>query len=183
MSSGKPDFQIPLHYTLVCFFKRKDLSKIVKFLGKINSLDSNQYFYAPSELHLTLFGNMDINSDKDVLIDIIQNFLGQNKIIFHLLGVGSKEDPRSITAYPVNFYLKNLRRQLREVAGGKKLDDVYENLAWINFARFSQKPNQRLISTLEENFETDFGKVEPISIRLLKNSHRLLENAEVVYDF
>jgi hypothetical protein len=179
---SKDDLLLP-NYTVNCFFDDSDLENINSLAGKLRQIDPNQLFYNLKQLHITLQGEVDMNSNKDQIIKIVQDFLNTNKIEFHLLGVGSSKKVASVTAYPVNFDIARLRQKIRRIGGGTKFDGPYERLAWINFMRFLEKPKGELLIALRDEIDTDFGIVKLKAIQLLKNSSRLLKNAEVAHNF
>lgn len=171
------------NYTINCFFKEKDLTFVNILIDTLRSVDPNQLFYTPSQLHVTLLGQIDLNSDKNQIIKTVQDFLDQNKIMFHLFGVGGGKKAAFVTAYPIGFSIDKFRLKLRKVGGGKVFDDPYEKLAWINFMRYLVKPRGEFFDVLRGKTNTDFGIVKPSTIQLLKNSSRLLNGSETVHNF
>lgn len=177
------DDSLPLNYTVNCFFEIHDLTAVAELIEKLKLIDNRQLFYEPEWLHITLLGEIDIKTDKNEIIEVVQSFLDENSIEFELLGVGSSRKVSSITAFPVDFRIENLRSQLRELGGGSHLDGPYEQLCWINLMRFLQKPKPELLETLKKEINTNFGKIKPKSIQLLKNSSRTLKNKQVIHEF
>lgn len=168
------------HYTLVCYFGQIEL--ITKTIEHLRPLDTKQFFYDPKLLHVTALSEMKINANPNEIIKVVDNFLSHRKFTFDLLGIGGDEAAVSIMAYP-QFDLAQLRSDLRKVAEGKFWGGNKEKYAWMNILRYKGKPSNDLISGLEALINTDFGTVDPIKTVLLKNTSKVLKDAEVVHEF
>lgn len=175
--------ELPLNYTVNCFFHFEDLTKIEDLIQKLKLVDPNQLFYTTEQLHLTILGEIAITTDPGDIISVVQAFLKRNTLSFHLLGIGSSRSVSSVSAYPISFSLSEIRRNLRDLGSGSVFDGPYEELGWINFMRFRETPSSTLLSALQQEINTDFGIIKPKSIRLLRNASRMLHGAEIVHTF
>ena len=171
------------NFTIVCFFEDEDLLPVKTLTDKLKMFDPDQLITDVSQLHVTLLGQINTDSDVADLIATTQEFLNNNSLSFHLYGVGSSKKVASVTAYPVSFDVSSLRKKLRQIGGGTIFDAPYEDLTWINFMRFLNKPKPGLLPALKSEINTEFGIIKPKSVQLLRNSSRLLSNAQVIHTF
>jgi hypothetical protein len=141
--------------TIISSPEGEALKEIRKIISDLKSIDDNQLYYKPANLHLTILGGLPASLKDNDIRNAVKKHLPDN-LKFNLGYLACNSRGPSVTAFPVNFNLSKLRRNLRQELGVKGTDytsfiNTYEHLAWINFARFNQPPKQAFLDYIIEN--------------------------------
>ncbi len=150
-----------------------------KLTHEFEKVEDGLFVYPFERLHLTLLGNIDKNMDvKKIRKAIVENMVGK-KFIFDVGYLGNNNMAISIIAEP-RFDLAGLRWGLRKDLGIEKNEktkytNIYEDLAWINFIRFSEKPNEVFFDKLWEMREYQFGEFKISEVGVYLNRSRTMD--------
>ena len=184
----KKDDELKENYTLN-FFPDKLSLKMVEELDKLVGIQKDLFYLDRDKLHITLVGEIDVVTDTQKLIGLVDSWLSQNTINFEINGFASNKSTASILAYPT-FDLHGFREQVRAGLGAKGTDytihlSVYEYIGWVNFVRYTNVPNEDFLKYLKKGKDIDFGILNTGKIKLLKNRSRLLRDGmfEIVHEF
>lgn len=184
----KKDDELKENYTLN-FFPDELTPKMSEELGKLMSIQKDLFYLDREKLHITLVGEIDIKTDTQKLIGLVNSWLSQNTIGFEMNGFASNKSTASILAYPT-FDLHGLREQVRAGMGIKGTDytihlSVYEYIGWVNFVRYTNLPSDEFLTCLKKGKDIDFGVLGTGKLKLLKNRSRLLREGkyEIVHEF
>lgn len=162
---------------------------MTKELDKLMSIQKDLFFLDGEKLHITLVGEINVSTNTQKLIGLVNSWLSQNTVSFEMNGFASNKSTASILAYPT-FDLHGFREEVRTGMGIKGTDytihlSVYEYIGWINFVRYTNVPNDEFLKHLKMGRDIDFGTLNSGKIKLLKNKSRLLKDGkfEVVHEF
>jgi 2'-5' RNA ligase len=148
--------------------------KVNRFLGQLNALAPEQYFYSPAEFHVTalsvISGTEWWRKEMRALAAcraIIAKVLARQKsLAIQFRGVTASPGAVMIQGFPVNDALNILRDELREALAQNslagQLDRRYKNCtAHITILRFQQAQSdwKKLLTFLAEHRRTDFGEM------------------------
>lgn len=177
---------IPENYTIVAHLDVQTIHTITSLQQSLTAIDSSHYYYPTNQLHLTLLGNIDISIDPERILKAIATVCSA-PMQFSLLGLGSNQYGASISAYPRNFSIAEIRKKLRIMIGDSGDDysvhlQAYESVGWITFLRYLQEPKNELLEALKNSAETDFGTVIVNEISLYSTTSKVLapEQAKLV---
>lgn len=179
---------IPANFTIVLRFPDPLTHQIGKLINQCKTVDNHQYYYPAENLHLTILGLINIDTEQSMLTDLIEKIIRDNKFTFDFLGTGSNKFAASVSAFPLGFSMFEVRKFLRNHIDDNNDDysihlPEYEYMGWINFVRYTQNPQLELIKVLKSNLNTQFGKFTANKIELYKNQSRILktENTELIF--
>ncbi|OGG07212.1 hypothetical protein A2872_00790 [Candidatus Gottesmanbacteria bacterium RIFCSPHIGHO2_01_FULL_42_12] len=178
------------NYTLNIFPSKDIAHRLNLFMDELRQIEPDHYFLEPEKLHITILGQIDIDTPLDKLINTVEATLKNKEISFRLLGVGSNKLVSSFTAYPQNFSLFELRQEIRKGLGLQADDytkflSAYEYVGWLNYLRYAYEPSEQLLSKLRDSKNIEFGLLQPESVKLLRNNSRTLRDGsfEVIKEF
>lgn len=181
---------IPINYTLVARPNDHILEVFKKLYFQLQDIEPNHYYYPYKDLHLTLIGNIPVDTDLENLIDAINVETSKTKFQFNLRGLGSNRYCSSVSCYPVDFSLHELRKNIRNrihVHGDNysTILESYEYVGWINYLRYLHKPSQQFLNKLFSYRDTDFGKMQSLTIQLYSNTSKVLDSrkAKLIHTF
>ena len=170
---NKSDFRRGL--TLLIRPDQKTKKNISIFLNELKDVDPNQYYYPPSDFHITVMSiiscyqgfNLDMVSiDKylKIIEKSIKNILNE-KIVFK--GITASGSCMMLKGFPETGALNQLRDNLRQKFGASDLmnsiDSRYKiNAAHLTVMRFKNNPKNltRLLKSLEKYRDVNFGEFE-----------------------
>lgn len=174
-------------------------NKIQSFLNELKKENPTQYYYPNSDLHITVlsiiscydgFGLNQINPE--AYISIIQgNLAALKNLEINLSGITASNSTIMIQGFPSNDGLNSFRDLLRKAFQNttleKSIDSRYTLFtAHISVCRF-RKPitnTEKLVSLLEKNLMTDFGKFEVKEIELVHNDwYQKKEKTQILHQF
>ncbi|MBP9699661.1 hypothetical protein KBD71_00085 [Candidatus Woesebacteria bacterium] len=176
------DFAVePPFITVVGRLDASSVGKIKAVQEQLESADPNQFYYPVSLYHLTILGRIPSTLDQATLFSTLDEVL-REKMTFHLEGVATNQLTSSVSAYPQDFSLYQLRQSIRRqlsIEGDDYAKHLapYEYMGWVNLLRYLQVPTQSFIDTLKAYRTTDFGtlKISTIEVYLLQK--RILDPA------
>lgn len=178
------------NYTIVLRPDSESLKHISSLIEELREVSPEQYYYPLKNLHLTVIGNIPIEVDEHKLTQAVENALSGYELGFNLLGLGSNQFCSSISAYPHDFSIHELRDKIRLVADVKGDDyssilDSYEYVGWINYLRYLTYPSQMFLDRLYEYRNTEFGYLRPQIAQLFKNTSKVLDSksAELIKEW
>ena len=184
------DKDIPPNYTLVIRPNEQTLQVFKKFYAHLQDIEPNHYYYPENDLHLTVIGNIPTSTNLDNLVETISSEIVKRNLIFKLWGLGSNIFCSSVSAYPVDFSLHELRDGIRSKIGTHGDDysnilESYEYVGWINYLRYLQKPSQEFLNMLFSYKDTNFGEMQPSVIQLYLNTSKVLDSnkAKLIHTF
>ena len=170
---------LPQNDTAVFRLDKSTIETIKELQTKLRTYSDDQYYYPTDQLHITLIGNLDINiNPKRITIALKKCLTGYKDLEFVLLGLGSNQYGSSISAYPT-FNLAKLRNNLRQEIGSQGDDysihlSAYEEVGWINYLRYLNRPDHKFLELLYKQKDTFFGYCKPRSLELYTNSSKVL---------
>ncbi len=170
-------------YTIVAIPKKETIEKIETWIEELKKYDESQYYYSPEQLHITLFGEISTSLDPKLIVQSVNAIREKYTIHFRLEGIGSNYFVSSILAYPQNFSMSDLRKDLRALLGQQGTDytkhlSVYESIGWINYMRFAHKPTKEFIHILQQNMNRDFGIMVPEKLELYKVTGKMINDGK-----
>lgn len=170
---------IPLVYTVIARPNKETTAIIVKIQKQLKSIDPHHYYYPSAQLHLTLIGNIASSLNKDILINSLRKNL-TSPIQFILYGLASNKFCASISAYPLNYNLSNMREAIRKDIGDQGEDyqihlSSYEKMGWINFMRYLKTPKQELLDELRRSSEEYVGLFKPENVEVSLTTSKVLD--------
>lgn len=155
--------EIPRCLSLVFQPTQKDLlDKIHKLQKMQQMIEPDNYYYSDAEFHSTIIGNFPASINNEKLIEAIQKHINIKQLKFHISGVGSNKYCTSISCYPIDFSIHELREKVRKEIGDYGDDlkvhlETYEYMGWINYMRYKVRPSEELLNILRSHTDTDFG--------------------------
>lgn len=184
------DPEIPGNYTLVAQPDEHTILRIKELYTQLQAIEPNHYYYPENILHLTLIGNLPLTLDLDKFRQNLPRILKSYNFSFKLCGLGSNIYSSSLSAYPANFFIHELREELRNLAGSHGDDYTsiiksYEYVGWISYLRYLQKPSPEFLNKLYSYKDTLFGEMNPKIIKLYKTTSNVLSvgKAELIHNF
>ncbi len=176
------------NYTIVLRPEEKAIAVTASLISHIHEIDPGHYMYPLDQLHMTLIGNLSIEAAPEVIIDAVKKYITKDALQFVLFGLGSNGQSSSISAYPHNLGLAQLRAVLRTAVGTHGDDftsslPAYEKVCWMNYMRYKHKPKQELLDFIRSQKDTRYGQISIDSIQLIKNTSKILDpkKCELIY--
>ena len=171
--------RVEQNYTILARPNEENIKNITSFTKDLQTIDSNQYYYRPDQLHITILGGLSMKLPKDEFVARTRPIITRYHIKFQLVGLGSNGNCSSALAYPDGFSLHNLREELREALHEKGTPyDIhlsrYEYMGWMNYMRYLQPPKEELLKTLRDNEERLFGPLPSPEVQLYKATSKIL---------
>ncbi|MDR7372133.1 mutarotase [Flavobacterium aquidurense] len=159
-------------------------AKIQLFLDELKKVDSEQYYYPNSDIHITVMSIIscyeDFTLDKIKTYDYIEiiqkSLIDIDEIKIEFKGVTASPSAIMIQGFPVNDSLNNLRDKLRENFKKSTLEQSIDSRYSISTAhstvlRFQEKlqnPKQ-LLKVVEKFRDFDFGEFTVDKLELVYN--------------
>lgn len=159
-------------------------ANIQLFLKELKEIDSSQYYYPDSDIHITVMSiiscyegfSLDRIAVKDY-IEIIQNSLvDMNRIKINFKGVTASSSALMIQGFPVDESLNNLRNTLRENFKKSTLEQSIDSRYTISTAhstimRFQKKLQnpEKLMAIVEKFRDYNFGEFTIENLELVSN--------------
>ncbi len=172
---------LPREITTVFRFSEPLLSSIEALQTECREIAPNLFYYPRNQMHLTIVGGLSLQIDLDVYESVIKDFSKKGRFAFRFWGTGMGKYSSSLSAYPIDFSIHELRSKLRDALGISGTDftihlQEYEYVGWINFARnVDSVPNEEFRSLITQYCERDFGTFSPIAIDCLENESWVLD--------
>ncbi len=170
--------------TLLLRLEEETSQKINLFLQEIKGLEPSQYYYPPSDQHLTVLSIISCYAgfqlsqiDVDAYDVLIKEVLpGIPPIKIHFKGITASPSTILIQGFPENDALQQLRNKLRFVFKNSKLQHSIDSryalfTAHSTVIRFRKPLNnpETLVYALEKYRDADFGSVTAQQIELVAN--------------
>ncbi|MCR4326449.1 MAG: hypothetical protein NUV52_02230 [Candidatus Roizmanbacteria bacterium] len=138
---------IEQNYTIVLRPEQKAIDAADKLIQQINEIDPGQYRYPLNQLHITLLGNLAIETGAEIIIQAIKHHVTKEALRFIFFGLGSNGQSSSISAYPIGIDIAQLRVSLRRAIGIHGDDyttslPAYEKVCWMNYMRYKKSQNK-----------------------------------------
>lgn len=168
------------NFTLILRLDDSTLAGVEHVMNGLKKFEPNQFYYPLENLHLTIIGGLPTNIDPKIIVAAVEKVLPNYSLKFQLKGAGSNKYCSSLSAYPVDFSLHDLRDELRSAIGshGDNYSSIlksYEYVGWINFMRFFHQPNQSYFDKLYSERDSSLGEFKPKILQLYKNSSKVLD--------
>jgi 2'-5' RNA ligase len=159
-------------------------AQIQSFLNELREIDSKQYYYPDSDIHITVMSIIScyegFSLDKirnEEYIEIIQkSFLDVDKIKINFKGVTASPSAIMIQGFPTDESLNNLRDKLRENFKKSTLEQSIDSRYAIATAhstalRFQKKLENpdTLMAVVEKFRDFDFGEFTVDKLELVYN--------------
>lgn len=159
-------------------------AKIQLFLDDLREVDSQQYYYPDSDIHITVMSIIScyegFTLDKiriEEYTEIIQkSLLDVDKISINFKGVTASPSAIMIQGFPTDESLNNLRDKLRENFKKSTLQQSIDSRYTIATAhstvmRFQDKPEnpRKLVEVVEKFRDFDFGEFTVDKLELVYN--------------
>lgn len=182
VTSPKP---LPREITIVFRHNQQLIDSIALLQAECKLLAPTLFYYPPEQLHLTILGNVPLNTDISIVEEIIRNAWRKKRFEFRFWGAGMGKFSTSISAYPINFSLHGLRSDLRNELGIQGTDFTvhlpeYEYVGWTNISRnVDSVPNDDYRSLVLSKCEEEFGTFLPVSVEILENESWVLDPKKI----
>lgn len=174
-------------------------NKIQAFLDELKSEDELQYFYPNSDIHITVLSiischdgfSLDQINPEDYISVINENLDSLANLEINFSGITSSNSTIMIQGFPTNDTLNTFRNGLRNAFKNTNLQQSIDTrytlfTAHTSVCRF-RKPienTQKLISLLEKNRTTNFGKFKVNELELVYNDwYQRKEKTQVLHQF
>jgi len=174
-------------------------ANIQVFLDELKKVDSAQYFYPDSDIHITLMGiiscyegfSLDKISIKDYIEIIQKSLVDLGKIKIEFRGVTASPSAIMIQGFPSDESLNNLRNKLRENFKKSDLEQSIDSRYTISTAhltvmRFQEKLEnpKKLIEITDQFRDYNFGEFTVDKLELVYNDwYQKTENTIALCDF
>lgn len=173
---GEP---VPDNYTIVVRPSPEIAEAVHKLTDEFRQIDTGQFYYAPRNLHMTIYGGVPMDLPLEEFIARTAPVIANYRMKFSVKGLGSNGYCSSVHLFPDGFSVHQLREQLRTAVGhhGQRYDSIlsrYEYVGWMNYLRYTRTPEPRLIELLKLNRDRDFGQLEYPRIELYKATSKVL---------
>jgi hypothetical protein len=175
------DFTIDPQYTLIAHLPEHINSFINAVVSELKTRFPKQYYYSPSQYHLTVVPIPRSLSPVQV-IESIAPIITDWRLPIHARGVAANRLQAGTVLYPQEETLVSQRIRLRAALGileqaytAHKL--VWDELLWVNFMRFTTKPEEELLEFLRSRASQDFGSFELSRYELYELSTKTLDPA------
>lgn len=158
--------------------------KIIEFTGELSSIDSQQYYYPFSDIHITILSLISCTAGlkmKDIelpsYIDLINNQLKDVRSFdLKMEGVTASPSCIMVRGYPADESLNSLRNRLRSAFEKSNLPQSLDQryllqTAHATVVRFREPLAQKnmFLEKLENNRSQDFGTFKVQEIELVYN--------------
>lgn len=168
------------HINIVAMPDDKTIEKVLNIQNEIKEFTSNQYFFPPENLHLTIQTHIPTNKDIEPIKKVLSEFLKENTFTFDLYGLNSNHTQINLIAYPKGFDLKELRTKLAEVTDIEQ--DHYVNwslgFGWISMVRFLSDLPKAAVDYIIENSKRDYGEMKADEIVIAKSRTKLYDDKD-----
>ncbi len=173
------DEEVAENYTIVARPSQELVEKIQEFISELKELDDNQFYYKPENLHLTIWGGVEVPIDEQEFVEKSSFILKKYFIQFNMIGIGSNALCSSINAYPKDFSIHQLREELRSSFQSHGTTytihlSSYEYMGWMNYLRYLHIPSETYLNYLKKNVERHFGEFIPSKLELYKARGKIL---------
>jgi hypothetical protein len=139
----------------------------------------NQFYYPPSLYHFTVLARIPITFPEDQLITSITSARKRYPFKLVLQGIGAATRGVSIPGYDRNANIFQLRTALRNSVGQAddytKYHPVWENILWINFIRYRQKPPDEFFTYIQKFNDAIYGEITNPPFYLYTNQSQTLD--------
>lgn len=174
-------------------------NKIQAFLDELKREDELQYFYPNSDIHITVLSiischdgfSLDQINPENYISVINENLDSLANLEINFSGITASNSTIMIQGFPTNDTLNTFRDGLRNAFKNTNLQQSIDTrytlfTAHTSVCRF-RKPienTQKLISILEKNRTTDFGKFKVNELELVYNDwYQRKEKTQVLHQF
>ncbi|KFF05454.1 2'-5' RNA ligase family protein [Flavobacterium reichenbachii] len=185
--------------TLLIRPSEKIKSEINLLLNELKEVDSDQYFYPDSDIHITVLSiischeGFDLNqiSPHDYIEIICKSLVDIDKIKIAFRGVTASSSAVMIQGFPLDDSIDILRNKLRENFQNTNLKQSIDSRYTISTAhstimRFKEnlKDPEKLIAVTEKFRDYDFGEFTVENLELVYNDwYQRAENTKVLGEF
>jgi 2'-5' RNA ligase len=159
-------------------------AKIQLFLKELREVDSKQYYYPDTDIHITLmsiiscYEGFTLNkiNIKEYIELIQKSLIDLDKIEIKLKGITASSSALMIQGFPTDESMHNLREKLRENFKKSTLEQSIDSrytiaTAHLTVVRFQEKLEnpEKLIAVLEKFRDFDFGEFKVNKLELVYN--------------
>jgi 2'-5' RNA ligase len=168
-------------------------------IRELVQIEPHQYFYQPSEFHITILSLFTATENFEPYIAKIPAYLttlqpvlsAAERFTVHFRGITATKSSIMVQGFPQDGQLERLRNKLREALQsenlGERLDERYRiTTAHTTIMRFRTQPQdlRRLIRVLGSYREHNFGQLTIQSVQLVKNDwYMSADKVEVLADY
>lgn len=175
------NFVIDPEYTLIARLPRDVSDSIARFANELQHRFPEHYYYSPEQYHLTL---VPIPHDIEPAraIELLTPVLNKWHLPIAAHGLACNRFQASAVLYPGEETLIPQRMKLRSVLGIPEQAftihrPIWEELLWVNFMRFTVKPETELLAFLREHAKTEIGRFVLGKYELYEVSTKTLDPA------
>ncbi len=167
------------HFTIVVLMPPEIRRKMSQFAQKLQEIEPSLILNDPEFYHLTLYWVPgDRNPDK--VRKFLTDYFAHYHFDFNLSNLFNSPKGIGVSALPTDESFIELRNSLsREFNFPYTMPDFLP-MSWITIARFTEKPSQKLIDFLKNNFDTDFGYLKVKEINILESENKNLAGAKKI---
>lgn len=183
------DFTIDPAYTLIAHLPADINDSISAITDKLKTRFPEHYYYPPGQLHLTVIP-VPHSMDLDKVIEAITPVVTDWRLPISVRGVVPNRLQAGAVLYPEEETLVSQRKKLREALGitGQAYTAhgaVWEELLWVNFMRFTAKPEEKLLKLLHAHAQDNLGRFTLNHYELYETSTKTLDPAssKLLYTF
>jgi hypothetical protein len=175
------DFSVSPEYTLIAHLPENSNNSISKIVNELKIRFPEHYYYAPDQYHLTVVPiphSMNLAQIINSIAPIIKNW----RLPIYACGVVANRLQAGAVLYPEEETLVTHRMKLRAALGIPRqaytaYDPVWEELLWVNFMRFTTKPEEALLEFLRDHVKEDLGNFVLNRYELYEVSTKTLDPA------
>jgi hypothetical protein len=175
------DFSVSPEYTLIAHLPENSNNSISKIVNELKIRFPEHYYYAPDQYHLTVVPiphSMNLSQIINSIAPIIKNW----RLPICACGVVANRLQAGAVLYPEEETLVTHRMKLRAALGIPRqtytaYDPVWEELLWVNFMRFTTKPEEALFEFLRKHVKEDLGNFVLSRYELYEVSTKTLDPA------
>lgn len=155
------DFGIVPQYTLIAHLPEAVNAAIFRIASQLKNHFPDQYYYAPSQYHLTVVP-IPSHIQPARAIELIAPIVRGWRLPIRARGVAANRLQASVVLYPEEETLLAHRTKLRTALGIPEQAftihrPVWDELLWTNFMRFTTRPSEELLALLRTHANDELG--------------------------
>lgn len=148
-----------------------------KLVYEFKNFSESLYIYPFEKLHITFLGWIDINKNRDEVVNAVRKITKGKEYSFEIGYLQCSNASVGIIAEPLfdmGTVRNNLRKELNMLDGKSSYSGIYERLGWVNFIRFKNKPAVGFFEKLWNVREYSLGKFVAKDITVFSTRSRTM---------
>lgn len=166
-------------YVIAVYPNKDVLTRLKTIQTSLLTIDASLLSVPQNQLHITIF-SFETSSYEDSMVTKLINSIKSRKLSFMLGGLFYNTHSFFVPCIPLNFSLRELRKELRslfKITGTdySKYNRLYEEIGWFNIARCSKNPSELLLNMVKEQSKLDLGELQYEQISMLRTTSKVLD--------